>query len=168
VWGIGTQLATAYDQPALGQVFKLNAIREPGSDWQYKVKLSETESKSSQPGLLQVRRFRNGRRFVADAIYDSPVPPGAGCTIVDPINASQRQVIPDATGYDDLLVPVVQSGRRVYDSPTLDDIRRRVGRQLAGFSRETLALRPTHPYPVGLEESLAELKRHLVREASRA
>ncbi len=168
VWGVGTQLATAYDQPALGQVFKLTAIREPGGNWQYKVKLSETGTKSSQPGLLQVRRFRNGRQFVGDVIYDSPVPPGLGCTIVDPVDSSRRQVIPDATQHDDLLLPVVRSGQRIYDPPSLDEVRARVGRELAGFSREVLDLRASRPYPVGLDQSLAELKSHLIREASRA
>jgi nicotinate phosphoribosyltransferase len=168
VWGVGTQLTTAYDQPALGQVFKLTAIREPGGRWQHKIKLSETDAKSSQPGLLQVRRFRLGRQFVGDVIYDSPVPPGAGCTIADPVDSSNRRVIPEATAHDDLLVPVVRSGRRIYDSPSLDDIRARVRRELAGLFGEGVSLHASGSYPVGLDQSLAELKSHLIREASRA
>ena len=33
VWGVGTKMATAYDQPALGGVYKLAAIRPAGADW---------------------------------------------------------------------------------------------------------------------------------------
>ncbi|MFP5504089.1 MAG: nicotinate phosphoribosyltransferase, partial [Candidatus Sericytochromatia bacterium] len=59
VWGVGTQLATAFDQPALGGVYKLSALRAPGEDWKYKLKLSEQAIKISNPGILQVRRFHS-------------------------------------------------------------------------------------------------------------
>lgn len=51
VWGVGTRLVTAYDQPALGGVYKLAAIRR-GADaaWEYRVKLSEDPIKVSNPG----------------------------------------------------------------------------------------------------------------------
>jgi nicotinate phosphoribosyltransferase len=35
-WGVGTKLVTAYDQPALGGVYKLGAIRKPGDPWSYR------------------------------------------------------------------------------------------------------------------------------------
>ncbi|NJO17741.1 MAG: nicotinate phosphoribosyltransferase [Thioploca sp.] len=58
LWGVGTRLITSYDQPTLGGVYKLTAIRdEPGAQWQYCLKLSEESIKISNPGLLQVRRF---------------------------------------------------------------------------------------------------------------
>jgi len=73
VWGVGTRLATAYDQPALGGVYKLSALRDDAGRWDYRLKLSEQEVKTSDPGILQVRRFRDGQgRFVADVIYDEP------------------------------------------------------------------------------------------------
>ena len=50
VWGVGTNLVTAKDQPALGGVYKLAAIEDESGDWQPKVKLSEQEIKTSNPG----------------------------------------------------------------------------------------------------------------------
>ncbi len=61
VWGVGKKLMTAYDQPALGGVYKLAAIKNNLGEWQYKVKLSEQTIKISTPGIQQVRRYiRNG------------------------------------------------------------------------------------------------------------
>ncbi|MEQ8534691.1 MAG: nicotinate phosphoribosyltransferase, partial [Imperialibacter sp.] len=55
VWGIGTKLVTAYDQPALGAVYKLSAIENNGK-WEYKLKLSEQTVKMNNPGIQQVKR----------------------------------------------------------------------------------------------------------------
>src|SRR2546427_4640921 len=83
VWGVGTRLVTAYDDPALGGVYKLSAIRHPDGAWQNKVKLSEQVVKITNPGLLQVRRFRSATEFIGDAIYDASRPLPPACTIVD-------------------------------------------------------------------------------------
>src|SRR5206468_330184 len=57
VWGVGTRLITAFDQPALGGVYKLTAIRAADGTWDFKIKLSEQAVKVPNPGILQVRRF---------------------------------------------------------------------------------------------------------------
>ena len=49
VWGVGTRLVTAYDEPALGGVYKLAAVRPPqGGTWRRTVKIS-AELKSAEP-----------------------------------------------------------------------------------------------------------------------
>src|SRR5205823_6321246 len=70
VWGVGTKLVTAYDQPALGGVYKLGAIRDDAGRWQYRLKVSEQTVKISAPGVLQVRRFYRDGEPAGDAIYD--------------------------------------------------------------------------------------------------
>ncbi len=100
-WGVGTRLVTAYDQPALGGVYKLSALRGDDGKWQYKLKLSEQTAKVSNPGVLQVRRYRRADEYVADAIYDlelgADVPQWGGgdgaCTIVDPMDPTRRKAI---------------------------------------------------------------------------
>ncbi len=70
-WGVGTRLATAYDQPALGGVYKLAAIRAPGGAWQQRVKISDDPVKSTIPGVQQVRRFRRGGVPVCDVLWNT-------------------------------------------------------------------------------------------------
>lgn len=55
IWGVGTKLVTAFDQPALGGVYKLGAIND-GGHWDHRLKLSEQTSKSTTPGIHQVLR----------------------------------------------------------------------------------------------------------------
>ena len=165
LWGVGTKLVTAYDQPALGGVYKLSAIREPDGAWEYKVKLSEQAAKITNPGILQVRRFRSATEFIGDAIYDTSRPLPNGFTIVDPLDLTRRKHIAPETPSEDLLVPIFRRGRLVYQAPALDEVRARVQQQLAmlhpGIKR---AVNP-HQYPAGLESSLHDLKTKLVLEA---
>ncbi len=168
VWGVGTRLVTAYDQPALGGVYKLAAVRKPGDPWQYKLKLSEQPIKVSNPGVLQVRRFHDGERFVGDMIYDEERGVGDGRMMVDPVAldpGAGRQKIPADTASMDLLVPVFRGGKAVYDSPPLADIRRYAADQLGGFQDGVRRLVEPQCYPVGLEEGLWELKNELILAA---
>ena len=71
IFGVGTRLVTAYDQPALGGVYKLGAYREADGTWRDAIKLSEQPIKISNPGVLQVRRLRRGNEIVGDVIYDA-------------------------------------------------------------------------------------------------
>jgi nicotinate phosphoribosyltransferase len=160
-------LATAYDQPALGGVYKLSAIRSPGEPWQYKVKLSEQAIKVSNPGLQQVRRYQSDEEFIADAIYDADNPPKAGCTIVDPMNMTRRRTIEAATPYTDLLVPVFRHGKPVYDVPSLEAVRRNVADQLSRCHAGIKRFVNPHQYPVGLESRLYERKTRLILQARR-
>jgi nicotinate phosphoribosyltransferase len=168
VWGVGTRLVTAHDQPALGVVYKLTAVRESGRSWQYRLKLSEDPSKATNPGLLQVRRYRADAEFVGDAIFDAMLPPGQHCTIVDVRDPSRRQAIPATTEHEDLLVPVLQAGQTVYQSPSLAQVRARAADQLAALPDEVRRLHEPEWYPVGLEQSLHDLKTRLSADASRS
>ena len=164
---MGTRLATAFDQPALGGVYKLSAIREPGGAWQDCLKLSEHVGKMSDPGILQVRRFFAGSLATADAIFDERHPPEGFCTIVDPVDATRRKRIAAGTRSEDLLVPIFREGKRVYDLPPLTASRERTQRQLAEFHAGIKRFVNPHEYPAGLEEGLHERKMSLIRRARR-
>lgn len=165
VWGVGTKLVTAYDQPALGGVYKLSAIRGPGEAWRPTLKLSEHAAKISTPGILQVRRFSRGGQLLGDMIYAGSDSPSDPRTIVDPRDATRRKTFPaDATAHD-LLVPVLRHGELVGEPPPLSVLRARVQEQLAALHPTLKRLVNPHEYPVGLEPSLYDLKTRLVLTA---
>ena len=63
-------MVTAFDNPSLGAVYKLSAIQNKNGNWEKKIKLSEQKIKINNPGVLQVRRFKNKSKFIGDMIYD--------------------------------------------------------------------------------------------------
>ncbi len=164
LWGVGTKLVTAYDQPALGGVYKLAAVRDPGGPWTYKIKLSEQAIKVSNPGILQVSRFTRHGEFIGDMIYNENAPPGPSRLLVDPNNPTRRKAIPMDASREDLLVPVFRGGALVSAEPTLDAIKARAKAQLARLHHGTKRLLNPHEYPVGLEPALFELKMALMLE----
>lgn len=168
LWGVGTMLVTAYDQPALGGVYKLSAIRGPDGAWQHKLKLSEQAAKATNPGVLQVRRFRKAHEFVGDAIYDETRPLPARVTIVDPADATRRKHFSAATPCEDLLAPIFRRGKLVYDAPSLDSIRERAQRQLAMLHPGIKRFENAHEYPAGLELTLHDFKTELILRAKGA
>src|SRR5690606_337133 len=86
-WGIGTQLVTAYNQPALGGVYKMGALKNETGHWQFKLKLSEQLAKTSTPGVQQVRRFKDERgKFLADMIYNEVEALPSIQKIIDPLD----------------------------------------------------------------------------------
>ena len=56
-WGIGTKLITAYDQPALGGVYKVVSIENEAGEMVDTIKISGTAEKISNPGKKQVWRI---------------------------------------------------------------------------------------------------------------
>ncbi len=99
IWGVGTHLVTASGQSALDGVYKLSAIRGKTGAWEDRLKLSEQAAKVTHPGILQIRRTARG-----DVLYDELVGP--------PVEKGE-----------DLLVPIFRRGKRVYDFPTLHQVR---------------------------------------------
>jgi nicotinate phosphoribosyltransferase len=172
VWGVGTRLVTGDSEPALGGVYKLAAVREPGQPWQPRIKLSEQAVKVSTPGLLNVRRFSRpaaqGGLLIADAIYDecdgqrgAPAPGEA--RIVDPLDPLRHKRIPQDAQFEDLLVPAVRKGAVVYQRPALAESRARTQAQLARLDFTHKRLLNPHTYPVGLEAGLFAARAELIR-----
>jgi nicotinate phosphoribosyltransferase len=171
VWGVGTRLATAYEQPALGAVYKLTAIRAASGEWTPRVKISEQAAKTTNPGLLQVRRYLETRprstrgAFAGDMLIDELNPPGGDATMVDPFDVTQRKRFAADAPYTVLLQPAMRAGKRVRAREPLSAVRERVQTELAGFHAGIKRLVNPHRYPVGLERALHDRKTALVLAA---
>lgn len=167
VWGVGTKLATAYDQPTLGGVYKLSAIKMPGQDaWEDRLKISESATKLTTPGVLDVRRYyHDDGRVAGDMVFDVNAAPDAGAeeVIVDPLDALRQKTL-SGKRYETLLRPLFARGESALAAEDVDALaaaaRARAG--LAALDESQLRLMNPHTYPVGLERKLHERRQHLI------
>ena len=167
-WGVGTQLVTAYNQAALGGVYKLAALRTAdGQGWDFTIKLSEQQAKTSIPGILQVRRYLGeASQPRADMIYNIAAPEALppAPTIIDPADATRRRPVSAGAPFRDLLAPVLRQGRLVQPLPTLAESRAHARQEVASLDPSIRRYLNPHTYPVGLEQSLHEFRTQLMLE----
>jgi nicotinate phosphoribosyltransferase len=165
VYGVGTRLATAYDQPALGGVYKLAAARDESGEWSYRIKLSEQTIKISMPGIHQVRRYARDGRFVGDVMYDEPT------GIESPPRHTKLfgEGEPDlaSADWEDVLLPVLRRGELADQAPSVHQARTRTNEQLAALPEVVKRLRNPTPYTVALEQRLYERRERLIEAARR-
>jgi nicotinate phosphoribosyltransferase len=165
VYGVGTRLVTAYDQPALGGVYKLGAHRAADGTWQDVIKLSEQPIKISNPGVLQVRRLRSADgSLVGDVIYDSEVG-FSGPELHDIEDPLKAPLSPAFTESADLLVTMLDRGARVHPPEPLIVARDRAAAQLAALSPRTRRFMNPQPYAVGLDRHVHTRKQQLIAAA---
>lgn len=164
IWGVGTKLVTAYDQPALGCVYKLAMIQQPDGSWRHCIKLSEETGKVTIPGRLQVRRFELNNEYIGDAIYDLSYPLPSNWKIIDPTDPIRRKFIPEEAKAIDLLEPVIRSGKRIRPPCSLEEARERVQISLAKLHDGIKRFVNPHRYPAGVEKSLFERRQSLIEQ----
>ena len=166
-WGVGTKLATAYDQPSLGGVYKLSATRENGeSAWIDHVKISESSAKLTTPGVLNVRRyyFEDGH-IAGDMVFDTNAAVNEGEVIVDPMDGLRRKDLSGKT-WRELLIPLARAGKTVlseeFRSAKAAQMRTKQG--LATLDESQKRTLNPHTYPVGLDKDLFDRRRDLVAQ----
>ena len=165
IWGVGTKLVTAFDQPALGGVYKLGASRDEGGAWREAIKLSEQPIKISNPGVLQVKRLRRGGELVGDVIFDSEHG-FTGPRLHDIEHPLLPALSPAHDSAEDLLVTIMDAGT-ARPLPTLEQARARAQAELASLSPRTRRFLNPQPHPVGLDEHVHRRKLQLIEEARR-
>jgi nicotinate phosphoribosyltransferase len=167
-WGVGTNLTTAYDHPALDGVYKLSALCNKAGEWEYKLKLSEQQVKTSNPGRHQVRRFFCNEQFIADVIYDLNLGiPDVPETVLFDSSLPNAQAaarpnirLDDYDASIDLLQPIFRAGQLVAPLESIHKTRERALSETAAF----IKAHQNNIYPVGLEKRLFELKQSLVEK----
>jgi len=162
IWGVGTHLVTAHDEPALEGVYKLSALRDADQQWSYKVKLSEQVFKISTPGIYQVRRFFQDEQQVMDILYDIELGIPETPTAQSFEESHVDMKVMDFDACVDLLVPVFEKGKLVYLDESIHKIRERAIAQATQFLKSY----PKEAYMVGLETRLSDLKQKLIKELS--
>lgn len=154
-WGVGTKLATAYDQPALGGVYKLAAKRVGDGSWKPCMKVTGQSSKQTVPGVLDVRRyFHESGKIAGDMVYDITYPI-TNERIIDPADELRQK---DLAGkrFITLLEPLARKGKVVLPAEYRDALvaRDRCREQLATLDESQKRIVNPHSYPVGLEHDL--------------
>ena len=163
VWGVGTHLVTSASQPALDGVYKLSMVQDKSGIWRDRIKLSEQIIKISNPGILQVRRFIRGHEYLADMMFDLLAPPKGEIAILDPFDATRQKILSPSTPFIDILQPIIRKGVRVYELPSLKEIRARTQIELSKFHAGIKRFLNPHQYVVGLEKGLFDRKTALIR-----
>ncbi|MFC0214029.1 nicotinate phosphoribosyltransferase [Paenibacillus chartarius] len=166
VWGVGTQLITAADQPALGGVYKMVAREGEDGGLIPVIKISGNPEKVTTPGAKDVYRIVNKETGKAEADYiclkeETDVKEGRRIKLFDPIHPFIHKYV---EGYDaqPLLKEIFRGGELVYDVPSLDDVRGYHREQLELFWPEYLRKLNPETYPVDLSTAAWELKRDLI------
>jgi nicotinate phosphoribosyltransferase len=165
-WGIGTQLITASDQPALGGVYKIVARFEDGK-YIPTIKISSNVEKVTTPGYKKVYRILN-EQGKAEADYitmEDERLPEKDLKLFDPVHTYKNKVVPSFTA-EELLQPVFIEGKQVYELPQLEDIRRYHKNQLRLFWPEHLRRLNPQEYFVDLSEEVWKTKTDLLAKYS--
>jgi nicotinate phosphoribosyltransferase len=169
-WGVGTNLITSKGHPAFGGVYKLAAIQEEeGGEFIPKIKLSENTEKVTNPGNKTVYRIynKNTGKIKADLIClaDEVYHEEDTMVIFDPIDTWKKtRVLGGTYTMRELLVPVFLKGKKVYESPSVMDIRSYCMKELDTLWDESRRLTNPSKVYVDLSQKLYHLKAQLLEE----
>ncbi|HJQ25771.1 MAG TPA: nicotinate phosphoribosyltransferase [Blastocatellia bacterium] len=151
-FGVGTELATSFDAPALSAVYKLVGLEEDGRIVG-RIKLSK--DKATYPGPKQVWRETVGGRYRRDLIAAADeAPPGPDWQpLLEAVVSGGRcadERFADSDGDDN----VPMAARRAARKRRLDAARARAARELGRLPDGLLALEAQAAYPVSVSARL--------------
>ena len=170
-WGVGTNLITARDCPALGGVYKLAAIKNDAGEFIPKIKLSENTEKITNPGNKDVIRIydRESGKIRADLIClaDETFDESKDLTIFDPNETWKKTTLAGGSYHmRRLLVPVVENGACIYRFPSAMEIRDICAKEKETLWPEHKRLENPAKVYVDLSDRLYEMKKDVLNHLS--
>jgi nicotinate phosphoribosyltransferase len=167
MFGVGERMITARSEPVFGGVYKLAAVEDKDGNIIPKIKVSENVEKITIPHFKKVYRFfgNDTGKAIADyiTVYDEEVDDSQDLEIFDPTATWKTKNVYDFTAKP-LLVPIFLNGKRVYDSPPLQEICRYCREQVDTLWDEVKRFDNPHSYYVDLSEKLWNIQQDLLRK----
>ena len=164
-FGVGERLITASSEPVFGGVYKLSSVMKDGVIIP-KIKLSENVGKITNPGFKSLYRFfdRETGEAMGDVIaLDNEVIPEDGYTLFDEKAVWNKKHLTDYE-VKNIRVRIFDKGKKVYDSPSVDDIRDYCREQIDTLWDVMLRFDNPQEYYVDLSQGLYDMKRELINE----
>lgn len=153
VWGVGTKLITAYDQPALGAVFKLVSIEDDEGNMMDTIKLSSNAEKVTTPGKKQVwritRNFDGKSEGDYVTLWDEDPREEEVIFMFHPVHTFINKTVRDFTARP-VLQDIFIEGKRVYELPALNEIKEYTKENLDSLWEEYKRDLNPQKYPVDL------------------
>ena len=166
-FGVGERLITAKSDPVFGGVYKLCAVENDKGEIIPKIKISENVGKITNPGFKKLYRFYDRTTGMASADYicmhDETVDDTKPLEICDPEARWKRKTLENFRA-EELLVPIFEKGKLVYELPKLDDIKRSCAYKVSTLWPEVKRFDYPHQYYVDLSEKLMELKDEMLKK----
>ena len=165
VWGVGTKLITAYDQPALGAVYKIVAIEDENGQMRNTIKLPNNAENVSTPGKKQVWRITSREKGKSEGDYITydgvDVNELTEIKMFHPTYTYIKKTVRDFDAIP-LLVDIFKDGEQVYELPALMDIQAYARKEFDKLWDEyKRVLNPQH-YPVDLAKDVWQDKMDLI------
>lgn len=153
VYGVGTKLITAYDQPALGAVYKLVAIENEHGELEDTIKISGNPEKVTTPGMKKVYRIVNNTNNRSEGDYitleDEDPNQEERLRMFHPVHTYISKFVTDFKAVN-LHHTIFQDGKLVYQSPSLQELKDYSKQQLELLWDEYKRSINPEEYPVDL------------------
>ena len=123
-WGVGTKLITAYDNPALGAVYKLACLEDSSGQMIDRLKVSENPGKLTIPGIKKVYRIINKDTGMAAGDYialeKEDVSAEPSIKLFHPTHTYLEKEVKNFEARD-LHVDIFKDGKQIYEVPTVQE-----------------------------------------------
>ncbi|MBO0432295.1 nicotinate phosphoribosyltransferase [Enterococcus sp. DIV0660C] len=153
VWGVGTKLITAYDQPALGAVFKLVSIENEEGKMIDTIKLSSNAEKVTTPGKKQVwritRNFDGKSEGDYVTLWNEDPRKEEEIFMFHPVHTFINKTVRDFSARP-MLQDIFVEGKLVYSLPSLNEIKEYARENLDSLWEEYKRDLNPQKYPVDL------------------